>query len=137
MQYPFGYGLSYTTFELSGMSVKNVSEGDNLAEVTFTIKNTGKVAGAEVVQCYVGKQGESPVERAVRELKNYEKIYLEPGESKTVTMTLDKGAFSYYDVTEGVKDFVVDNGTYTIDIASPGGGTSGKPQPASYESVGR
>lgn len=118
VQYPFGYGLSYTTFELSGMSVKNVSECDNLAEVTFTIKNTGKVAGAEVVQCYVGKQGESPVERAVRELKNYEKIYLEPGESKTVTMTLDKGAFSYYDVTEGVKDFVVDNGTYTIDLGT-------------------
>ncbi len=116
VQYPFGYGLSYTTFEISNMKASAIEDGDILAEVTFNIKNTGKVAGAEVVQLYVGKDGGSPVERPIRELKNYEKIYLEPGEEKTVTMTLDKGAFSYFDVTEGVKDFVVDNGTYNIEL---------------------
>lgn len=117
VQYPFGYGLSYTTFELSDMTATtNNADGDNLVEVTFNIRNTGKVAGAEVVQLYVGKESESPVERPVRELKNYEKIYLEPGESQTVTMTLPKDAFTYYDVTEGVKDFVVDNGTYRLDL---------------------
>ena len=68
------------------------------------------------MQLYVGKVGESPVPRAVRELRNYEKIYLEPGEEQQVTMALDKSAFSYYDVTEGIKDFVVDNGTYNIEL---------------------
>ncbi len=116
VQYPFGYGLSYTTFELSDMEVCSINADDATFEVSFNIKNTGKTAGAEVVQLYVGKVGESPVTRAVRELKNYEKIYLEPGEKQQVTMALDKSAFSYYDVTEGVKDFVVDNGTYNIEL---------------------
>ena len=116
VQYPFGYGLSYTTFKLSDMQVENLQEGDSLVEVSFKIENTGERAGAEVVQLYVGKQGASPVPRVVRELKNYEKIYLEPGESKTVSMKLSKNAFSYYDVTEGIKDFVVDNGTYKLEL---------------------
>ncbi|MDE5941426.1 MAG: glycoside hydrolase family 3 C-terminal domain-containing protein, partial [Muribaculaceae bacterium] len=117
VQYPFGHGLSYTTFALSDLSVRNVDNGDNtVAEVSFNIRNTGSVAGAEVVQVYVGKDGASPVERPVRELKNYDKIYLEPGEQQTVILTLDKDAFSYYDVTEGVKDFVVDNGNYKIEV---------------------
>ncbi len=116
VQYPFGYGLSYTTFKLSDMQVANLQEGDSLVEVSFKIENTGERAGAEVVQLYVGKQGASPVPRAVRELKNYEKIYLEPGEAKTVSMKLSKNAFSYYDVTDGIKDFVVDNGTYKLEL---------------------
>ena len=117
VQYPFGHGLSYTTFALSDLSVRNVDNGDNtVAVVSFNIRNTGSVAGAEVVQVYVGKDGASPVERPVRELKNYDKIYLEPGEQQTVILTLDKDAFSYYDVTEGVKDFVVDNGNYKIEV---------------------
>lgn len=116
VQYPFGYGLSYTTFAITDMDVSSISADDASFEVSFNIKNTGKTAGAEVVQLYVGKVGESPVPRAVRELKNYEKIYLEPGEEKHVVMQLDKNAFSYYDVTEGVKDFVVDNGTYLLEL---------------------
>lgn len=116
VQYPFGYGLSYTTFAITDMDVSSISADDASFEVSFNIKNTGKTAGAEVVQLYVGKVGESPVPRAVRELKNYEKIYLEPGEEKQVVMQLDKNAFSYYDVTEGVKDFVVDNGTYLLEL---------------------
>lgn len=118
VMYPFGYGLSYTTFDVSGINARNTEDGDNLVEVTCNVKNTGNVAGAEVVQLYVGKAEASPVERPVRELKNYEKVYLEPGETKTVTMTLDKGAFSYFDVTEGVKNFVVDNGLYNIELGT-------------------
>lgn len=114
VQYPFGYGLSYTTFNLSGMQVTNLSDSDNLLEVSFKIKNTGVVAGAEVVQLYVNKQGGSPVLRPIRELKDYEKIYLEPNEEKTVTMTLSKDAFSYYSVEN--KNFVVDNGDYKIEL---------------------
>ena len=115
-KYEFGYGLSYTTFKLSDMHVEYLQEGDSLVEVSFKIENTGDRAGAEVVQLYVGKKTYSPVPRAKRELKNYEKVYLEPGDSKTVTMKLSKNAFSYYDVTEGVKDFVVDNGTYLLEL---------------------
>jgi len=119
VQYPFGYGLSYTTFNLSDIQVTNLNEDDNLLEVSFKIKNTGSMAGAEVVQLYVNKQGGSPVPRPIRELKDYRKIYLEPGEEQTVSMTLPKDAFSYYSVEN--KSFVVDNGNYKIEL-----GTSSK-----------
>lgn len=115
VQYPFGYGLSYTTFRLSGIKAIGLQDdNDNLVEVSFTITNTGTMAGAEVVQLYVNKQGESPVERPERELKDYTKLYLQPGEEKTVTMVLPKEAFSYYSVKE--KKFVVDNGNYKIEL---------------------
>jgi beta-glucosidase len=116
VQYPFGYGLSYTTFHLSDMQAIPVSDGENLFEVSFTVKNTGTTAGAEVVQLYVNKQDDSPVERPLRELKNYEKIYLAPGEEKSVTLTLDKEAFSYYSLAG--KRFVVDDGDYKIELGT-------------------
>lgn len=116
VQYPFGYGLSYTTFKLSDIQTTNLSDNDNLLEVSFKIKNTGSMAGAEVVQLYVNKQEASPVERPLRELKDFEKIYLQPNEEKTITMTLEKDAFSYYSVEK--KDFVVDNGRYKIELGT-------------------
>ena len=114
VQYPFGYGLSYTTFDLSNMQVSNLEDSDNLFEVSLVVENTGAMAGAEVVQLYVNKRESSPVERPVRELKNYEKVYLQPGEKKTVTMTLTKDDFSYFCVD--AKKFVVDNGRYNIEL---------------------
>ncbi len=114
VQYPFGYGLSYTTFKLSNMQANKITEGENIVEVNFTIKNTGAVAGAEVVQLYVNKQGGSPVERPLRELKNYEKVYLQPGEEKTITLKLNKDDFSYYSVEK--KKFVVDAGNYKLEL---------------------
>jgi len=93
VQYPFGYGLSYTTFDVSGVSVKRSGEG---FKVSATVKNTGAVAGAEVVQLYVSDV-ESSVERPVKELKGFEKVCLQPGESRKVQFTLDRRALSFFD----------------------------------------
>lgn len=97
-QFAFGYGLSYTTFQYSNIKITPTSKG---ATVSFTITNTGKQAGAEVAQVYV-KQQQSTLPRPEKELKGFEKVYLQPGQSKTVTIPLDEAAFSYYnDVKHG------------------------------------
>ena len=93
VQYPFGHGLSYTTFDVSGVSVKRAGDG---FKVSVTVKNTGSVPGAEVVQLYVSDV-ESSVERPVKELKGFEKVYLQPGESRKVQFTLDRRALSFFD----------------------------------------
>lgn len=111
VQYPFGYGLSYTTFELTNMKVGEVN-ADGSVDVTCTLKNTGSRDGAEVVQLYVGKTSTSPVERPLKELKNYAKVQLKAGEQTDVTLRLPKDAFTYYS-TEA-HDFVYDPGTYNI-----------------------
>ena len=110
--FPFGHGLSYTTFSYSDLVVNNKVDG---VEINFKIKNSGKCAGAEVAQVYVGKPV-GQVHRAVRELKGFEKIYLEPGEEKQITIELDKRAFSYYSSGEG--EWVVEPGTYHISVGS-------------------
>ena len=111
VQYPFGYGLSYTTFKLSNMGVSK-ENSDGTVDVTVTLKNTGKRAGSQVVQAYVGKAGASPVERPSKELRGFEKVELKPGESATVTIKLQKEAFMYYDVKS--HGFVKDAGDYNI-----------------------
>ena len=93
VQYPFGHGLSYTTFDITDASVKKAGDG---FEVTAKLTNTGAVAGAEVVQLYVS-DAESSVPRPDKELKGFEKVYLEPGESATVRFTLDRRALSFFD----------------------------------------
>jgi len=110
--FPFGHGLSYTTFEYTAMSLnkKEISDED-LLEVTVTVKNTGNVPGKEIVQLYV-KDVESSVIRPVKELKGFEKIHLEPGEEKSVTFVLGKRAFAYYN-TE-IKDWHVETGEFEI-----------------------
>lgn len=93
VQYPFGHGLSYTTFDVSGVSVKRAGDG---FKVSVAVKNTGSVPGAEVVQLYVSDV-ESSVERPVKELKGFKKVYLQPGESRKVQFTLDRRALSFFD----------------------------------------
>lgn len=112
VQYPFGFGLSYTTFKLSGMKVLQNPNNDKEVKVTCTLTNTGKRAGAEVVQLYVGKPGNNGIEQPVKELKSFKKVYLEPKQSAQVEMNLNKDAFAYYDVDQ--KDFVVDPGMFKI-----------------------
>lgn len=114
VQYPFGYGLSYTTFNLSQMTVEETSENNSIYKVSCELKNTGTVAGAQVVQLYVGRKDQSSVERPLKELKAFKKVYLEPGESKTVTMFLSPEAFSYYDVDKTA--FVMEDGFYEISL---------------------
>lgn len=111
--FPFGYGLSYTTFEYSGMKVDDRLATEGKVYVSVTVRNRGKVAGKEVVQLYVSDD-ESSVERPVKELKAYEKVAVEPGESRSVTMELDTRSFAFWD-TEA-HDWKVEPGTFTIRV---------------------
>lgn len=111
-QFPFGHGLSYTSFGYTNM---NVVAGKQSAIVTLTVTNTGKQAGAEVVQLYV-HDNESTLRRPEKELKGFEKVFLQPGESKKITMSLNKDAFSYYNDIIG--QWVFEPGTFTIMAAS-------------------
>jgi len=119
--FPFGFGLSYTQFEYSHLQVEPAEkDGKVLAKVSFEIKNTGSREGAEVAQLYVGDTHAS-VPRPQKELKGFAKINLRPGESKLVTLTLDRRAFSFYDVKKHdwnaePGDFGVLVGTSSADI---------------------
>lgn len=93
VQYPFGHGLSYTTFELSDAKVKRSGDG---WKVSARIKNTGEVAGAEVVQLYI-RDTEASVARPSKELKGFEKVYLQPGESRSLQFTLTRDDLSFFD----------------------------------------
>lgn len=110
--FPFGHGLSYTTF---GYSDLKVEVGDKSAKIIFKLKNTGSVAGAEVAQVYVGMKS-SKVFRAMKELKGFEKVFLAPGEEKEVTIELDERAFAYY--CSGAHRWCVEPGDYVISVGS-------------------
>lgn len=114
--FPFGHGLSYTTFEYSNLRTDRASMKDtDVMEVSVDIKNTGKTTGKEVVQLYVADK-ESTVIRPVKELKGFEKVELAPGETKTVTFRLDKRAFAYYSVR--IHDWYVESGAFEIMIGA-------------------
>ena len=94
--YPFGYGLSYTTFACSDLKISNENPTDkDTITVSVDVTNTGNMAGKEVVQLYV-KDCTSSAIRPEKELKGFEKVFLNPGETKTVTMELDKRSFAWY-----------------------------------------
>ncbi|MBQ7638237.1 MAG: glycoside hydrolase family 3 C-terminal domain-containing protein [Clostridia bacterium] len=116
VKYPFGYGLSYTTFEYSGLklSKKKLKDVDTVT-VKFKVKNTGKAAGAEIAQLYV-KDVESTVFRPEKELRGFKKVFLEPGEEKEVSIELGKRAFAYYNVELG--DWHVETGAFEILVGS-------------------
>ena len=108
--YPFGYGLSYTTFEYSALQAKVVS--DKEVNVSVTLKNTGKFAGKEVVQLYI-KDHYASVTRPVRELKGFELVSLKPNESKNITFTLSEKELGFYN-NEG--EFIVEPGDFSIFV---------------------
>lgn len=114
--FPFGYGMSYTTFTYADMQIEaHKMDKDNPATVTFTITNTGKMDGAEIAQLYVGAR-ESFVYRPVKELKGFKKIFLKAGESKQVTIALDDKAFRYFNGK--TNRFEVDGGEYEILVGA-------------------
>ncbi len=106
--FPFGFGLSYTSFEYSDLTVTD-------KEATFTLKNTGSMDGAEVAQLYVSKP-DGEVFRPTRELKGFAKVFLKAGESKKVTIPLDDKAFRYFNVD--TNKFEVEGGEYQILIGA-------------------
>ncbi|PNR87194.1 glycosyl hydrolase family 3 [Petrotoga sp. 9T1HF07.CasAA.8.2] len=110
--FPFGYGLSYTNFEYTNLTIDKREINDNeTLNVKVKVKNTGNMRGKEIIQLYV-KDIESRVNRPEKELKGFEKIQLEPGEEKTVNFKLDKRAFAYYN-TE-INDWHVESGEFEI-----------------------
>nr|WP_246336377.1 glycoside hydrolase family 3 C-terminal domain-containing protein [Flexivirga oryzae] len=113
VRYPFGHGLSYTTFETSRLRVD--ATGAATAAVRVTVANTGPCAGRHVVQLYVGSDA-GPVHRPVRELRAFRSVWLEPEETREVEFDLDDRAFSYWDVTDHA--WVVPAGDYRIEIGA-------------------
>ncbi len=113
--FPFGYGLSYTTFEYSNLEVEELSPLNY--KVSLGVTNTGKEAGAEVVQLYIHCAA-SKLFRAEKELKGFAKISLAPGESGKVTMILDQRSFAYYNTK--VMDWCVEGGTYDLLVGASG-----------------
>lgn len=114
--FPFGYGLSYTKFEYRDLAVSSqkIQDNDTLT-VTVKVMNTGAVAGKEIVQLYV-KDVDSSIRRPEKELKGFEKVELQPGEEKTVSFTLNKRSFAYYN-TE-LADWHVESGEFELQVGS-------------------
>lgn len=112
--FPFGYGLSYTSFEYSNLKVDDNFNDKGEMNVSVTVKNTGARKGKEVIQLYVA--ADEDIHRPVRELKGFDKISLAPGESKEVIFTLTKRDFSYYN--EEVESFEMPSGEYKVQICA-------------------
>lgn len=108
VNYPFGFGLSYTTFECSSLEIHD-------GYVALNVTNTGNVAGSEVIQVYVGKEG-SNIVRVKRELKGFAKVFLQPGETKSVVIEFDEHTFTYFN--EETSKFEIEGGKYNIYIAT-------------------
>ena len=111
--YPFGHGLSYTQFEYTGLKVEHE---DGMIKIIFYVKNAGTMAGAEVVQLYVGRNDNTAVFKASKELKAFHKIYLAPGESRLVSLKIEEKDLAYYNTK--VHDWIVENGEYPLYVGS-------------------
>lgn len=111
--YPFGFGLGYSRFEFSDLTL-TPADNDKV-EVSFTIRNTGKMEASEVAQIYV-TDNECSQPRPLKELKGFEKVKLQPGKSQRVNVVLDKDAFSFYN--PDLRDFVVEPGSFTISVGN-------------------
>ncbi|HMN50041.1 MAG TPA: glycoside hydrolase family 3 C-terminal domain-containing protein [Ignavibacteriaceae bacterium] len=114
--FPFGYGLSYTTFEYSGinLSSKEIDNNDKLT-ISLKLKNTGRSKGSEVVQLYINDL-QSSVDRPVKELKAFKKVSLNPGEEKVVELTIDQNALSFFDTHK--KMWIAEPGKFEVLIGS-------------------
>ena len=114
VRWAFGHGLSYTEFSYSNMKLSSAEMKDgDILKVSIDVENTGKRAGSEVVQLYVSDK-DSTVPRAVKELKGFAKVFLNPGEKKMVTMELCARDFAYYETK--IHDWYTPSGTYEIQI---------------------
>ncbi len=113
--YPFGFGLSYTSFKISDLSLKDatIKVGESFA-IRATVTNTGKMDGYETVQVYI-RDIQSSVTRPVKELKAFKKVYLKAGESKQLEIELDSKALAFYDIN---MDFLVEPGEFTVMVGN-------------------
>ncbi len=120
--FPFGHGLSYTSFEYANLEISPGQSADGNVRISFDLTNTGSRAGAEVAQIYIADT-HSSVARPPKELKGFAKVSLEPGETQRVTVELDRRSFSYYDVdardwraTAGTFDVLVGRSSAAIEL---------------------
>jgi len=124
VNFPFGFGLSYTTFKISDIKVSpETITKDKPVTVSATVTNTGKVAGAEVVQLYVHDEKPSII-RPYRELKGFQKVILQPGESKTVTIPVDWKALAFWDAK--THDWLAEPGTFELLVGNSSQDVQGK-----------
>jgi beta-glucosidase len=119
-QFPFGSGLSYTTFDYSDLKVAQHGQGIEFdsaydALVSFKVRNTGHRAGTEVVELYV-HDGHSKIDRPAHELKRFQRVELQPGQTKIVNFLIDRAAFSYWSPEK--KDWTFDPGTFEIQVGA-------------------
>ncbi|GAA5850854.1 hypothetical protein JCM8547_009108 [Rhodosporidiobolus lusitaniae] len=114
--FPFGHGLSYTSFDVSSLSTSKVSDSGDLT-VSFSVKNIGSVDGAEVVQVYIAAPGDgSRIQSPVKELKGFKKVFLKAGEEKKVDVQLGREAWSYWNEHHG--KWIAPAGVYKIVVAT-------------------
>jgi beta-glucosidase len=113
--YPFGHGLSYTSFEYSDFSVKQkeVNSGESV-DISLTIENVGNVAGEEIVQLYIHDEIAS-IPRPIKELKGYQRMMMEPGETKKITFHLPVDQLAFYDLD---LDLIIEAGTIKVMLGS-------------------
>lgn len=129
-QFPFGFGLSYTTFAYSDLDIRPFKGKDDqeqpLAKVSFTVTNTGRRAGAEIAELYVAPVN-PPIDRPIKELKGFWKVFLRPGESKRITLELDQRSFAFFNTTKHLWD--AEPGAYKILV---GGSSQDLPLSGSF-----
>jgi beta-glucosidase len=119
--FPFGFGLSYTTFSFSKLSSPAMAKSGSTVAVSFDVTNTGSIAGSEVAQLYVSDPS-SLAKRPERELKGFEKVHLAPGETKHLTINLDARSFSYWN--DAAHKWTIDPGKFTILVGDSSENTS-------------
>ena len=114
--FPFGYGLSYTKFDYSGLKISpaKVAAGKQV-DVTMRVRNSGSRAGAEIVQLYV-HDVKSTVDRPLKELKGFQRVTLKPGEARNVSFTLDKSAMSFFSTAKD--EWVAEPGAFEVWIGA-------------------
>lgn len=113
--FPFGFGLSYTSFQYDNLSVKVIDKNKCLVEVRLDVSNVGNRAGAEIVQLYV-TDVKSEEERPLKELKGFDKVWLQPGETRSIKMLLEEEDFQYY--SEKKKKWILEKGEFLIKVGA-------------------
>ncbi len=119
LQWPFGYGLTYTTFEYKNLQVDHEAQtSDDHVELTFQLTNTGKVAATEIAQIYLSPLASQPSALSPLKLQGFARVPLEPGQTKTVTVRLFLDQFGYYSREGGVRQWNIAPGTYTVKVGA-------------------
>ena len=117
VQWPFGYGLSYTTFEYSDLKLAQAAKtSDKCVELSFNVKNTGSVAADEIAQIYISPAEEGQQIRPIQ-LHGFARVALNPGETKTIKVKLHTEQFGYY-TNNGIRQWNIAPGTYEVKVGA-------------------